>query len=295
MNKKIVDESLFQSLEQLEIYLKDNVAGAFGGNHRSRKIGSSSEFADYREYIPGDDIRRIDWNIFSRFEKLFLKLFLDERQMHIKIYIDCSRSMDFGTNNKGVSALRLAVCLAYLSISSLDKVSIYALRGRKCEKVIEGIIGKESFYNSIKAIENVEFDQNSCISDAIMSSPTIGYGDGMSFIISDFMVEEDYKNAIGYLRNKHRDVTCIQILSDEEINPMYRGKTILYDSENSNKLFKRNITKERIKAYHMALEYIKKQLSDFCLSRGANYLFVSSSDSLDDIIINKAIQKEVIK
>ena len=133
MNKKIVDESLFQSLEQLEIYLKDNVAGAFGGNHRSRKIGSSSEFADYREYIPGDDIRRIDLNIFSRFEKLFLKLFLDERQMHIKIYIDCSRSMDFGTNNKGVSALRLAVCLAYLSISSLDKVSIYALRGRKCE------------------------------------------------------------------------------------------------------------------------------------------------------------------
>ena len=80
MKLKIIDEVFFQNLEQLDIYLKDNVAGAFGGNHRSKKIGSSSEFADYRKYVPGDDIRRIDWNVFSRFDKLYLKLFLEQHQ-----------------------------------------------------------------------------------------------------------------------------------------------------------------------------------------------------------------------
>ena len=79
MKLKIIDEAFFQNLELLNIYLKDNIAGAFGGNHRSKKYGSSSEFADYRDYVPGDDVRRIDWNVFSRFEKLYLKLFLDER------------------------------------------------------------------------------------------------------------------------------------------------------------------------------------------------------------------------
>ena len=295
MKEKIVDESLFQSLEQLELYLKDNVAGAFGGNHRSKKIGSSSEFADYREYIPGDDIRRIDWNIFSRFEKLFIKLFLDERQMHIKVYIDASKSMNFGEDKKGSSALRLAVAIAYLSIVAMDKVSIYALNGKKCEKVVEGMVGKESFYNSIKAIEDVEFNNDSYISDAILNSPTAGYGDGMSFIISDFLTNNDYKNAIGFLRNKHRDVTCIQILSKEEINPMNKGKSILYDSEDSKRIFKKNITKDTLKAYAKALEFIKKDILDYCISREANYLFIDSSESLSDIILNKAIQKEIIR
>lgn len=290
MKLKIIDEAFFQSLELLDIYLKDNVAGAFGGNHRSKKIGSSSEFADYREYISGDDIRRIDWNVFSRFEKLYLKLFLDERQMHHRIYIDGSLSM----NNKKEQALKLAVAFAYLAIKAMDKVSIYLINGHKTTKLLNRVVGKEFFYNAIAAIDNVDFEGESFISDAILYSST-GYGNGMSIIISDFLTHNDYKSSISYLRSKHRDVTCIQLLTEEEIHPSFSGKSILYDSESTSRFYKKNIKKEHLKAYEKALDFIKNDMEYFCRSREANYLFVSSSEKIDHIILNEAIKKEIVK
>ncbi len=287
---KIIDEAFFQSLELLDIYLKDNISGAFGGNHRSKKYGSSSEFADYREYIPGDDIRRIDWNVFSRFEKLYLKLFLDERQMHHRIYIDGSQSM----NNKKEQALKLAVAFAYLSIKAMDKVSIYLITGHKTVKLLNRVVGKEAFYNAIAAIDNVEFEGESFISDAILYS-SVGYGNGMSIIISDFLTHNDYKSSIGYLRSKHRDVTCIQLLTEDEIHPSFSGKSILYDSESSSRFYKRNIKKEHLKAYDQALEYLKNDIRYFCNSREANYMFVSCNEKIDHIILNEAVKKEIVK
>ena len=290
MKLKIIDEAFFQSLELLDIYLKDNVAGAFGGNHRSKRYGSSSEFADYREYIPGDDIRRIDWNVFSRFEKLYLKLFLDERQMHHRIYIDGSKSME----NKKVQALKLAVAFSYLAIKAMDKVSIYLITGHKTVKLLNRVVGKESFLNAIAAIDDVDFGGESFISDAVLYS-SVGYGNGMSVIISDFLTNNDYKSCISVLRGKHRDVTCIQLLTDEEINPFYSGKSVLYDSESSSRFYKKNIRRENIKAYEEALEFIKKDINYFCTSRGANYLFVSTSESVDRVILHEAVKKEIVK
>lgn len=290
MKLKIIDEAFFQSLELLDIYLKDNIAGSFGGNHRSKKYGSSSEFADYREYIPGDDIRRIDWNVFSRYEKLYLKLFLDERQMHHRIYIDGSKSME----NKKEYALKMAVAFAYLSIKAMDKVSIYLITGHKTVKLLNRVIGKEAFYNAIAAIDDVEFGGESFISDAVLYS-SIGYGNGMSVIISDFLTNNDFKSSIGYLRSKHRDVTCIQLLTEEEINPAFSGKSILYDSENSGRYFKKNIRKDNLKAYGEALEYIKNDINYFCTSRGANYMFVSTSQDIDKVILHEAVKKEIVK
>lgn len=290
MKLKIIDEVFFQNLEQLDIYLKDNVAGAFGGNHRSKKIGSSSEFADYRKYVPGDDIRRIDWNVFSRFDKLYLKLFLDERQMHHRIYIDASSSM----NNKKEYALKLAVAFSYLAIKAMDKVTIYLLKDKKAIKLIDKIVGKESFFNAIAAIDDVSFSSDSHISEAIMNSST-GYGNGASIIISDFLTENNYFNAISYLREKHRDVVCIQLLNEDEIHPSFKGKSILYDCENKNNFYKENIKKENLKAYELALNEIKSNIESFCISRNASYLFVATSKNIDKVILDEAIKKEIIK
>lgn len=290
MKLKIINETFFQSLELLDIYLKENVAGAFGGNHRSKKYGSSSEFADYREYIPGDDIRRIDWNVFSRFEKLYLKLFLDERQMHHRIYIDASASME----GKKVQALKLAVAFSYLAIKAMDKVSIYLLNGNKNTKLLNRVVGKEAFLNAIAAIDDVNFYGDTHISDAILYS-SIGYGNGMSIIISDFLTNNDYKQCINHLRGKHRDVTCIQVLTDDEINPIHSGKRIFYDSENNSKMYKKNIKREQLIAYNKALDFIKEDIRYYCSSRGANYLFVSTSENVDKIILNDAIKKEIVK
>ena len=93
--KQIIDERFLSQLELFSLTIKDNVAGLFGGSHQSKKYGTSCEFADYREYVEGDDISKIDWNIYGRFEQLYLKLYLDEKQMYTKIYVDASRSMSY--------------------------------------------------------------------------------------------------------------------------------------------------------------------------------------------------------
>ena len=98
MKKMVIDEAFLSQLEQIETVLKNNLAGMFGGNRRSKNFGSSCEFADYRDYMPGDDVTKIDWNAYARFDKLYQKLYFDERQMHTRIYIDTSRSMDYGTD-----------------------------------------------------------------------------------------------------------------------------------------------------------------------------------------------------
>ena len=95
MAKFEITEELLAQIENLRMLLKNNVAGMFGGNHKSRTHGSSCEFADYRDYVDGDDTTKLDWNAYARFDKLYLKLFLDERQMHTRIYIDASRSMEY--------------------------------------------------------------------------------------------------------------------------------------------------------------------------------------------------------
>ena len=130
MRKYVINEEFLSRLDTLETLLKNNVAGMFGGNKQSKygSFGSSAEFADYRDYMPGDDITKIDWNTYARFDKLYLKLFLDERQMHTRIYIDTSRSMDYGKGQKAEQAIKLAVALAYMAVNEMDKVSVYAIR-----------------------------------------------------------------------------------------------------------------------------------------------------------------------
>ena len=136
--KQAIDEQFLQQIEQFTLAVKDNVAGLFGGNHKSKKYGSSCEFADYRDYIEGDDVTKIDWNLYGKFEKRYLKLYLDERQRHTRIYIDTSRSRSFF--NKDEMALKIASTLAFRSVSDRDKVTIYALKGNYAEPIIEKIV-----------------------------------------------------------------------------------------------------------------------------------------------------------
>ena len=157
--RTVIDENFLANLELFSLAVKDNVAGLFGGNHKSKRFGSSSEFADYREYIEGDDISKIDWNIYGRSEKMFLKLYLDERQMQTRIYIDASNSMGF--YKKDEMAIKLATAFAYLSIKEMDRVSIFAVRGNIVEPILEKVVGKDSFLNVIGQINKIEFGASS--------------------------------------------------------------------------------------------------------------------------------------
>lgn len=294
MSKIIINEQFLQQVETLQMLIKNNVAGLFGGNHKSKTYGSSCEFADYRDYEAGDDVTKIDWNACARFDKLYLKLFLDERQMHTRIYIDASRSMAYGSEKKAEQALKIAATLAYLSVNEMDKVSIYVIREGKVYDVITNMVGKEAYLASINRLNDIEFDGDSYISDAILPEK-VGYGDGMSVIISDFLTENNFEDAIDHLTGKRRHVFCVQILSKEEMNPQTRGRVHFYDSENSARFYRKNIDRDIAQAYKRALAYVTERISGYCASRGADYLLASAEDSVSQIFFEKLVDMGVFK
>ena len=211
--RNIIDDAFIAMLETRDLNVHSSLNGLFGGNRRTVKHGSSAEFADYQEYVPGDDLRRIDWNLYARFEKLFIKLFVDERQLHHRIYVDCSASMDWGDPNKGETALKLAAALGFLAVQSMDRVSIIEMHNDICDDVSGAVIGKERFYAAVDKLNRTEFYGSSELGNAISREENVGNGDGMSVLISDFLTESDWKSGIEYLRYRHREVCLIQVLS----------------------------------------------------------------------------------
>lgn len=294
MNQLPITEEFLQQVELLQILIKNNVAGMFGGNHRTRTFGSSCDFADYRDYMAGDDIKKIDWYAYARSEKLYLKQYMDERQMHTRIYIDASRSMRYGGGKKDVQAVRLAATLAYLSICDMDKVSIYVVRDAVAEEIISSMLGKGTFYEQIAKLNDIVFDGDSYISRALLPSK-VGYGDGLSVIISDFLTDNDFEDAIDFLTAKKRDILCMQVLSAEELKPKVRGKQHFFDSENLARSYRKNINRDIIAAYRRALEYATNRISSFCRSRGGEYMLVSAEESMGSVFFDRLAELGVVK
>lgn len=289
-----MNDELLQQMETVQTLIKNNVAGLFGGNHRTRTYGSSSEFADYRDYLEGDDTSKIDWNVYARTEKLYMKLFLDERQMHTKIYIDASRSMTFEDAKKAKCALQIAATYAYISINEMDKVSVYAIKGNAVELILGPIVGKEAFMSEISKLDNIVFDGDAGISEAIIPT-SVGYGDGMSVIISDFLTDSNYEDAIDHLAGKRRDVLCIQLLTEEEMSPSARGKMHFFDSEDGAKFYRKNIDREIARAYLRALEYSTDRIKNYCAARGADYVLAMAEEPVSKIFLEKLVNMGVIK
>ena len=294
MNKLVINEGFLSQLETLQMHIKDNVAGMFGGNRKSKSHGSSCEFDDYRDYVAGDDITKIDWNAYARFDKLYLKLYLDERQMHNRIYIDASRSMSHGRNEKSEQALRIAAAIAYLSICQLDKVSLYYIRDKKIYSVAENIVGKDAFLGVVHKLNEIEFEGDSYISDAILPEK-VGYGDGMSVIISDFLTDNNFEDAIDHLVSKKRHVFCVQVLSKDELNPLIRGKVHFFDSENIEKTYRKNIDKDIMAAYRQALAYVTDRIRGYSQARGGDYLLAPDTASMEELFLGQMVDMGVLK
>ncbi len=290
----VIDEEFLEQIELLETLIKNNIAGLFGGNHQTRSFGSSCEFADHREYRVGDDVTKIDWNVYARSETLFLKQFLDERQMHTRIYIDASRSMDFPDEKKSTQALKMAAAFAYLSVCQMDRVSIYVIQNKEVREVIGGMVGKESFVSSIHKLNEITFEGDSFISDALLPE-NVGYGDGLSIVISDFLTDNDYQKGLMRFVEKKRDLFCVQILTKDEFDPLIRGKVHFFDSENSEKCYRKNIDRDIARAYQEALRYTTDTIKNFCEARGAGYLLIEAEEPVGRVFQEKLLDMGVLK
>ncbi len=294
MKNSYLNDGFFGRLETLALNMKADLRGFFGGKHLVRTYGQTVEFADYREYMLGDDIRRIDWNLYSRFEKFFLKLFTDERQMHVQIFLDCSASMGKDDPVKSNYAVAIAAALGFLSVHNMDKLSFNLIKGDRAENPFGTIVGKTSFFRAISELENLEFTGDSDLGKAITSYPKTGSNDGLTVIISDFLTDSNWKKAVDYLTYKKRQVLLVQILTPDELEPVYDGRLNLIDVEaealEDPKNMKLRITRSLQLAYQEALADFKEDLRSFCVSRDAEFVSLSTDQPLERVLFSELLK-----
>ena len=294
MKGSYLNDEFFSRLETLALELRADLAGFFGGKHLVKTYGQTVEFADYREYMLGDDIRRIDWNLYSRFEKYYLKLFTDERQMHTQIFIDCSASMGRNTLEKANYTVGAAAALGYLSVHNMDKVSFKLINGEKAEDPFGTIVGKRAFFNAISTLNALEFDGESDLRSSIINAPNPGNNDGLTVIISDFFTDSDWKSAVDYLCYKKRQVLLVQVMTPEEIDPLYMGRMNLIDAESLDvqdiRNMKMKIDRTSQAAYERALAEIHDSISTFANSRGVAFVSICTNQPIEKVLFKELLK-----
>lgn len=298
MSTSYLNDAFFGRLEALAFNLKKDLAGFFGGKHLVSTYGQTVEFADYREYMLGDDIRRIDWNLYSRFEKFFIKLFTDERQMHTRIFLDCSASMGKVNEKKSAYTIAVGAALGFLSVHNMDKVSFHLMKDKVAENPFGTIVGKQSFFRAIHELEKIDFDGDTNISEAIVNCVDDGTNDGLTVIISDFFTENDWKRAIDYLCYKKRQILLIQVLDPEELEPVYSGRYNLIDVEAVDPMDDRNmkirITRSMQLAYADALADLIGDINSFCTSREAGFITVTIDKPIEKLLFGELLKKGIM-
>ena len=299
MKDSYLNDAFFSRLEALAFNLRSNLSGYFGGKHLVNTYGQTVEFADFREYQLGDDIRRIDWNLYSRFEKYFLKLFTDERQMQVQIFLDCSASMGKDNSKKSAYAVAAAAALGYLAVHNMDKVTFHLMKGNHSENPFGTIIGKTAFFRAIGELENIEFSGDVDVAECVTNSPDTSSANGLTVIISDFFTESNWKKAVDYLCYKKRQVLLLQIMTPEETDPTYDGRVSLIDSEavdlSDPKNLKIRITKSMRQAFDEALTDFKKDIKEFCMKRNVDFISLSSDSPIEKVLFSELLKVGIME
>ncbi len=294
-----LNDAFFSRLETLALNLRTDLSGYFGGKHLVRTYGQTVEFSDFREYMLGDDIRRIDWNLYSRFEKYFIKLFTDERQMHVRIFLDCSASMGKVNPNKAAYSVGVAAALGFLAVHNMDRLTFNLIKGAVADDPFGTIVGKNSFYRAMNELNGLEFSGESDIAAAITNCRDVGSNDGLTVIISDFFTESDWKKAVDYLCFKKRQLLLVQTLAPEEIDPVYDGRISLIDAEaaavDDPKNMKLLITRGLQNAYSQALEDYQAEIREYCHSRNAEFISVATNKAIEKVLFGELLKVGIME
>ena len=294
---RILDGAFLDALETLDLNVRQMKSGNYSGARRSRAYGSSPEFADYRDYVPGDDLRRIDWYAAGRFDKYLIKRFMDEKQGRNCVYLDTSASMGFG-GEKGFVSLRLAAALGYLSVANMDSVSFRLLSGKSCVDLCGRISGREAFLRAGNRLEEVQFSGETDISACIRNDVNPGTDDGVTYIISDLLTESDWRGAIDLLLSRRREVALIQVLSPEELNPTVSGRHTFCDAEETGGRAPRvthEVDRDVLRAYRETAKRFLAEIRSFCASRGVPYLLIKSDERVEDVLQTRGCMEELIR
>lgn len=292
-NSDLLSPDFLAKLDQLSLISRRIFAGRMRGERLTKRRGESVEFADYRNYVSGDDLRFLDWNIFARLERLFIKLFLQEEDLHVSILIDTSKSMDWGAPSKSLYARKIAAALAYIGLINFDRVSLYAFSNGITDQ-LAGVRGRRLMFKVIEFLQRNECTGASNLAAAGKQFALRHPQPGIVLVISDFFDKSGYEPGLRFLLGRHYDLYVLQTLSPEEIEPTIIGDLKLTDIEDDDTT-EVTVGRALLNRYKTNLQAYCGGLRDYCSRRGVNYLFTSTQIPFDQIILHYFKQRGLIR
>src|SRR5882724_11023507 len=226
----LLSSEFMTRLDQLDVLSRKLLAGKMKGERRSKRRGQSVEFADYRNYVVGDDLRFIDWNVYARLDKMFLKLFLEEEDLSLYILCDVSKSCDFGNPNKALYIKQVAAALAYIGLVNYNRVTIAAMNDTVVADT-GALRGRTKVNQMIDFISKLEPRGQSNLAAACKRFALANRRKGVCVVLSDFFDKGGYESGLRYVAGGKYDLFCVQCLAPQEIEPDVQGDLKLRDIE----------------------------------------------------------------
>lgn len=280
----LLSPQLLAQLERLELVSRKIFRGRMKGERRSKRKGQSVEFADFRNYVSGDDVRFIDWNLYARLDRLFLKLFLEEEDLHFYTVIDASASMDFGEPTKLQFAKQLAASLGFIGLCRADRVKLEAL-GATRRNPAPVLRGRKSLWRMTEYLNAIEPVMNVPLAQSIKDFCLRNSGQGILVLITDLMDKQGYEPALRFLLAQRYDVYVIHVLAPEELEPDIKGDLKLVDCEDQD-IAEISVSRPLLDRYKRTLASFVDGAREFCTRRGMTYLMTNSQTPVEQIVSN---------
>jgi len=272
-----------RALDQLAFATRRLFTGQVQGEKRSPKRGSSVEFADFRDYVPGDDLRYVDWNAFGRLDRLLIKLFVEEEDLSVHVLVDVSESMNFGEPTKFTQARYLAAALAYLALTSFDRVTVAPFTDDLGVPV--GPFRGRAFAPKLFArMEEWTPGGRTNLTRAMRSFVRTLRRPGLVVVVSDFLAESGYEEALRLLVGHKHEVAVLHLLDETELAPPWNGDLKLVDAETGAEC-EVTMGRRTLRLYHQNLAAFLNGIESFCAGRRLTYTRVSTADPVEEVVL----------
>lgn len=292
----LLTPELLRRLEQFQLLAARRAKSSLRGERRSRARGQSVEFADYRNYVAGDDFRYLDWNLFGRLDRLFLKLYEEERELPVTIFLDASESMAFGEPRKFDFARQVAAAVGYVALCGFDRVSILPFPDNPEEAAARGALrsvrGRKSALQFFQNISQLSAGGSASFNEALRRGALQARRAGVAVVLSDFLDPAGYDPGLTALVGRGFQINAVQILAPEELNPSTYGDLRLIDSETGAQ---QEVTfgKYRLNAYRQTVENFCQTLREYCQKRGIHFFRAGSDTPLEQLLLKQLREAEV--
>jgi uncharacterized protein (DUF58 family) len=286
---RLLPNDVLARVERMRINPRRRRTNRMRGEHLSGKGGSSIEFSDYRDYVPGDDMRYVDWNIFSRLNHPYLKLFAHEEEMHVPVLVDSSSSMNF--EGKFELARQVAAALGVMGLMNVEKVSVYTCGVRGAQlPYLRPCSGRASLKRFFSFLESIEPGGNVAIEQSVETVLKQHSGRGVAVVVSDFLTFGDVTRAFNLLHGAGLEIYALQILGPTELDPELTGDLRFVDSETDQTLDVSSVG-ELLGLYHQHRQGLEDYLAAECRKRNGRFLSVSSETPLKEILFDKLLRQ----